>query len=113
DMTRSKYIIDIVEDNRLYQNATMMGNWWTDWMASNIKSDKIVGKYRSAGLLLAFDCDTKETRNKLLDIMYNEYKLIGLGAGDTTVRFRPNLAVSHSEMEDGFYRTKSVIEELD
>ena len=67
----------------------------------------------NSGLIMAFDCDTTETRNKLLDIMFHKHKFIALSCGEKSIRFRPNLAVTDTEMEDAMNRTKKSIQDLD
>ena len=96
DMIRATKIIDIIKEDNLEQNATDRGQQWNNAMTL-IKSDKI-SSIRNIGLIMSFDCQDTETRNSLLDIM-KKNKLLALGAGDKTIRMRPNLAVSSEEIQ--------------
>ena len=95
-MIRATKIIDIIKEDNLEQNATDRGQQWNNAMTL-IKSDEI-SNIRNIGLIMSFDCQDTETRNSLLDIM-KKNKLLALGAGDKTIRMRPNLAVSSEEIQ--------------
>ena len=96
DMIRATKIIDIIKEDNLQQNATDRGQQWYESM-KKINSNKI-SHIRNLGLIMSFDCKDIETRNKLLKIMETN-KLLALGAGDKTIRMRPNLAVSSEEIQ--------------
>ena len=63
----------------------------------NIDTDKI-HNIRSAGLIMAFDCNNRETRDKLLNVMKDKYYMLGLASGNRSIRFRPNLAVESEDI---------------
>jgi 4-aminobutyrate aminotransferase len=54
--------------------------------------------YRSSGLLIAFDFETKEKRNLFTKACFDN-KLICNGTGEKAVRIRPNLAITSAEMD--------------
>jgi len=109
DMIRSSKIIDIIKEDNLESNAIERGNQWFNNMKM-IKSTEI-DNIRNIGLLMSFDMKTTETRNKFLDIL-KKNKLLCLGAGDKTIRMRPNLAVSSEEIEESIEKIKISLQEL-
>jgi len=109
DMIRSSKIIDIIKEENLELNATERGNQWSDEMKT-IQSNKI-NNIRNLGLIMSFDCESTEKRNQLLDIL-KKNKLLALGAGEKTIRMRPNLAVSNQEIKLCINKTIQSLEEI-
>ena len=109
DMIRSSKIIDIIKEDNLELNATERGNQWSDEMKM-IQSNKIKN-IRNLGLIMSFDCESTEKRNQLLDIL-KKNKLLALGAGENTIRMRPNLAVSKTDISNCVQKTIKGLEEI-
>jgi len=109
DMIRSSKIIDIIKEDNLENNAIERGNQWLNNMKM-IKSNEI-DNIRNIGLLMSFDMKTTEIRNKFLDIL-KKNKLLCLGAGDKTIRMRPNLAVSSEEIKECINKIKISLQEI-
>ena len=109
DMIRSSKIIDIIKEDNLENNAIERGNQWLNNMKM-IKSNEI-NNIRNIGLLMSFDMKTTEIRNKFLDIL-KKNKLLCLGAGDKTIRMRPNLAVSSEEIKECINKIKISLREI-
>jgi L-lysine 6-transaminase len=105
DMVRSTHIIDIIHENHLSENATQRGEQWNSEM-KDIQSKYDISNIRNKGLWLAFDMDTTERRNKLLEIM-KEQRLLGLASGTHTIRFRPNLATTTDDVSACVIRTEN------
>jgi L-lysine 6-transaminase len=110
DMIRSSKIIDIIKEDNLEINAIERGNQWLNNMKM-IESNEI-NNIRNIGLLMSFDMKTTEIRNKFLDIS-KKNKLLCLGAGDKTIRMRPNLAVSSEEIEECIKKTEISLQEIE
>jgi L-lysine 6-transaminase len=93
DAIRSKFILKAYEKYELIRKSTI----------NNAKFESILRKkvlnYRSSGNLIAFDFENESERNNFLKRSYDNY-LICNSAGNTSVRLRPNLAVSDIEIED-------------
>lgn len=109
DMIRSSKIIDIIKEDNLENNAIERGNQWLNNMKM-IESNEI-DNIRNIGLLMSFDMKTTEIRNKFLDIL-KKNKLLCLGAGDKTIRMRPNLAVSSEEIKECINKIKISLQEI-
>ena len=109
DMIRSSKIIDIIKEDNLENNAIERGNQWLNNMKT-IES-KEINNIRNIGLLMSFDMKTFEIRNRFLDIL-KKNKLLCLGAGDKTIRMRPNLSVSSEEIEECINKIKISLQEI-
>ena len=70
-----------------------------------------INNIRNLGLIMSFDCESTEKRNQLLDIL-KKNKLLALGAGEKTIRMRPNLAVSNQEIKLCINKTIQSLEEI-
>jgi len=110
DMIRSKAIINIIEDDKLEQNAHDRGKQWLNSM-NNLNLPEIEN-IRGKGLIMSFDCKNTEERDKLLNILKDDENLLALGCGTKTVRFRPNLAVTEEDIENCVARTSNSIKKL-
>lgn len=99
DMVRCLKYIEIIEEEKLVQNAAIQGKFLLDQLQLLQKKypDKIFNA-RGLGLMCAFDLETPEKRNKLLSDLFNK-NLIVLGSGHKSVRFRPALNITKEELE--------------
>ena len=103
DMYRFKLILEIIESENLLQNAQDKGEYLLD----NIKkiSNEFPGYIlnpRGTGLFCAFDLPSQIERDKLLGMLLHEKVLI-LGSGDNSVRFRPHLNVEKEDLDLAFH----------
>jgi L-lysine 6-transaminase len=58
----------------------------------------VISQSRGLGLLASFNLPSRHARKAFLNKLY-ENKLIMLGCGDTSVRFRPSLTVTKEEID--------------
>lgn len=112
DMVRSRKNFEVIEEDNLVENAKIMGNY----LLGNIKDlqnefPEYVSHARGLGLMCAFDMPTVEIRKKFLNELYNN-KLIMLGCGTSSVRFRTPLTVKQEEIEKGFGIIRSVLNKM-
>lgn len=91
DAVRSTYILKAYEQHNLLENLNVKHDFYKNLLSSNVLN------YRSTGLLIAFDFETKEKRDFFTKTCF-ENKLICNGTGEKAVRLRPNLAISQDEM---------------
>jgi len=85
DMVRSKYIIEIIQEENLIEQAAQVGGHFINAL-SNIKG---LQNIRGRGLMIAFDMETPELRDKLKSIIQN--KMLVLTCGTKSIRLRPTL----------------------
>ena len=93
DMVRCKYILRTYQKDGILDNVNKMGKLLVEGLAGM----KQLENTRGTGLLIAFDFDSKEKRDKFFNGLRSE-GLICNPTLDQTMRFRPNLNVSSDEI---------------
>ncbi|MCH8941981.1 MAG: L-lysine 6-transaminase [Bacteroidetes bacterium] len=112
DMVRSKRILEIIDGENLVENARLLGDYLLDNLQS-IQNDfpSLISNARGLGLMCSFDLPDGTTRNKF-NIACLKDKLIILGCGVKTIRFRPPLNITKEELDEGFTKIKSILKSL-
>ena len=112
DMFRFKRILEIIKEDNLVSNAEIQGRYLLNriYELQNKYPDKI-SNGRGLGLFCAFDCSTPELRNKIMSESHKNNMLI-LGCGEKSLRFRPSLAITEDEINEGFVILDKVISSL-
>jgi L-lysine 6-transaminase len=109
DMVRATRILEVIEEERLVDNAARMGERFlvgVEKLAAEFE-DTVTGA-RGQGLIVAFDLPTEELRDGFVDACY-EAGVIILMCGDRSVRFRPALNVKESEIDEGLKRLRAAL----
>ena len=102
DMVRFTLYLEIIENENLLENANKMGKELGSLLNKlQKKYPNLIKNARNRGLFGAFDFPDPETRDKVNDMILEEGTMM-LGCGTKTIRFRPHLNISKSELEDGF-----------
>ncbi|MEM1270709.1 MAG: L-lysine 6-transaminase [Bacteroidota bacterium] len=101
DMVRFDRILEIIEEDQLVDNAAQVG----EHLISRLHD--LADKYpdhvmnpRGQGLMCAFDLKTPELRDRVRHMAY-EHGVIILGCGHAALRFRPSLAVTAADIDEG------------
>jgi L-lysine 6-transaminase len=68
----------------------------------------LVSNVRGVGLLCSFDLPDSNTREKFRKIAEKE-KLLILGCGKSSIRFRPMLNITDDELEEGLQIVEKVL----
>lgn len=101
DMVRAQRYLEIIEEESLVENARIMGEYLLKQIVDlQNEFPKLVSNGRGLGLFCAFDLNTPDERNKLKNSCYDK-GLIILGCGEKSMRFRPPLNISKSEIDLG------------
>jgi len=102
DMYRFKLILEIIEQENLLENAQLMGKYLLNHI-NNLTTEfpGYITNPRGIGLFCAFDMISGIERDKLINLLY-ENKLLILGSGDKSIRFRPHLNVSQNDLDIAF-----------
>ncbi len=109
DMVRSKHIMEIIEEENLVENSRIQG----EYLLENLKTiqnefPNLISNARGLGLMCSFDLPNSSLRNDFRNKCLNE-KLIILGCGERSIRFRPPLNVSKEELDEGLNKIKNVL----
>jgi L-lysine 6-transaminase len=109
DMVRSTQIMNIMNDEKLIDNAAGRGKYLLKRLYE-IQNEfpGLVGNVRGLGLLCSFDLPTHDLRNEIRKIAERE-KLLILGCGIKSIRFRPMLNITDEELEEGLQVIEKVL----
>src|SRR5690606_7738627 len=101
DMVRFKLILEVIEKENLVAKAEKLGQYLLEKIEELLRENPNLSNPRGKGLLCAFDFDTVENRDAFLKRTL-ENKLLILGCGDKSVRFRPHLNVTVEDIDKTF-----------
>ncbi len=101
DMVRFTRYLEIIDEERLVNNAAITGKYLLKKLQdlSQYYHGKI-SNVRGLGLMCAFDLTTPEERDKLRKNCFQN-GLIILGCGEKSIRFRPALNMTKTEIDEG------------
>ena len=100
DMVRCQRYLEIIEEERLVENAAAVGAHQLAGLQSlQAERPDIVSNARGRGLMCAVDLPDTETRDRLMDKAY-ELGLMILGCGKRSIRFRPVLDITRAEIDE-------------
>ncbi len=110
DMARCTHILRIIEDENLIENSRIQGEVLLGEL-EDLGRDypHLISNVRGRGLMCAFDLINEETRKIFLDKLFKE-KILLLGCGAKSIRFRPHLNVSQDEINQGIKILRKVLE---
>ena len=108
DMLRFKLILEVIEKENLVENAAEKGQYIIDRLHDIEKHTSKIKNVRGKGLFIAFDFDNDQSRTDFIGKCF-EQKLILLPCGETSVRFRPHLNVSFSEVNQALEIVKKAL----
>ncbi len=112
DMVRSKHIIKIIAEEELVENSKIMGEYLLNKLNELQKEfPSLISQARGLGLMCSFNLPTPELRNKFKDKCFEE-KLIILGCGEKSIRFRPRLDITRDDLDEGLTIIKKVLNYL-
>ncbi len=101
DMVRATRYLEIIEEDNLLENAKIMGNY----LLHRLKELQIEDNVRGRGLFCAFDLPSKEHQTTFRNLAF-ENKLLILGSGENSIRFRPALCIQQDEIDEGIAELK-------
>jgi len=112
DMVRCTRYLQIIEQDRLIENAARVGRHLLDGLVAIQKQfDGLVVNARGRGLMCAIDLPDTKTRDKLFDKVY-ENRLLLLKTGQRGIRFRPALCVTEEDIDIALEKLEDSIKGL-
>jgi L-lysine 6-transaminase len=109
DMVRSKFILDVIKNENLVENSRIVGDYLKNQLLQlQNEFPHLISNARGLGLMCSFDFPSSELRKKFRDIAYRE-KLIILGCGEKSIRFRPPLNITKDEVDEGLHIIRKVL----
>lgn len=95
DMVRSRRYLEVIESEGLIERAAVLGKHLLDGLAAIPEIDNVRGR----GLFVAVDLPTPEARDAALTRLHRDEKVLILGGGERSVRFRPALTIAEDELD--------------
>ncbi len=108
DMLRFKLILEVIENENLVENAAEKGAYLLDGLNAIAQQTNKIAQVRGKGLFVAFDFADDKLQATFINECFKR-KLIVLGCGETSVRFRPHLNVSTTEIDLALTIVKEVL----
>lgn len=109
DMVRSRRILEVIEADGLFANAAEMGAYLLAGLRELARQlPDAVRDVRGRGLMCAFSLPTAEHRDAVLGALWDR-GVIMLGSGPDSVRFRPALTVTRSEIDRALAALREVL----
>ncbi len=109
DMVRSKFILDVIHQDNLVENANKVGAYLkAELLKIQNEYPQLISNVRGLGLMCSFDFQDSKIRDRFKELAY-EQKLIILGCGTKSIRFRPALNVTENDIDKGLNVVKNVL----
>lgn len=109
DMVRSRRILEVVEADGLFDRAAEMGAYLLaglEDLAAELPG--VILDVRGRGLMCAFSVSSGQARDAVLAALWDR-GVIMLGSGPASVRFRPALTVSRTELDRALNALREVL----
>ncbi|MFP4527258.1 MAG: L-lysine 6-transaminase [Candidatus Kapaibacterium sp.] len=112
DMVRSTKYLEIIEEEKLVDNAAGMGAKLIEKLVElEYDYPELVSNVRGQGLFCAFDMPDADVRSKLISGLFEE-GLIILPCGPKSIRFRPPLNITSDELDNGMKMVTKAVKNL-
>lgn len=108
DMVRATRILEIIDEDKLCDNARDTGNYLQAELKKLAEKYDIISNVRGIGLLTAFDLPDKETRDSFIRNGL-QHNTMFLGCGTHTIRFRPALIMDKQHIDEGLATMKNIL----
>jgi L-lysine 6-transaminase len=110
DMVRCHLYIEIIEEEKLLENAAAVGARFLERLAKlSAGFGDTMTNVRGRGCMIAFDLPTGELRLEVLATMKSN-GLLALPCGTRSIRFRPPLNVTEQEVDEAFEIVRASME---
>ncbi|MBJ8347349.1 L-lysine 6-transaminase [Antrihabitans sp. YC2-6] len=99
DMVRSRRILEVIERDGLIARAAVLGEHLQNrlrWLESRHDA---VSDARGRGLMCAVSLSSTQLRDRIVNALRTDERVLILGTGDRGIRFRPALTVTVDELD--------------
>jgi L-lysine 6-transaminase len=101
DMVRARRILEVIESEGLIERAAIAGGQLRLLLEELAGTHPGVTDVRGRGLMCAFSLPDAEVRNRVLVALREEERVLLLGCGRRSIRFRPALTVEPADLAAG------------
>ncbi|MDP9183909.1 MAG: aminotransferase class III-fold pyridoxal phosphate-dependent enzyme, partial [Actinomycetota bacterium] len=113
DMVRVRRTLDVVEQDGLIARAGVAGDHLLSQLRGLASRHQTVTEVRGRGLMCAFSLPDKGTRDLVITRLREQERVLVLGCGSRSIRFRPALTVSEAELATGVAALDRVLTKLE
>jgi L-lysine 6-transaminase len=106
DMVRSQRILEIIEAEGLIERAGPKGAQFVAGLEKLRDGTGLISNVRGRGLFIAFDLESREERDAVVNDLRISEHVIVLPCGERSIRFRPALSVSQDEIDEALGATQ-------
>ncbi len=111
DMVRSQRYLEIIEEDKLVQNAAARGETLVKGLRELESRHEVLHNARGRGLFAAVDLPDGEMRDKTW-MQLADHGVLSLKCGPRTIRFRPALNVTDAQIQKGLDVLDSAIKSI-
>jgi L-lysine 6-transaminase len=102
DMVRCTRILEVMDSEGLIERAARLGKSLLELLHGlQAEHPRLVDNPRGRGLMCAFDLPTGADRDRVLSRLLHEERVVMLGCGPRSIRFRPALTITDDELAYG------------
>lgn len=112
DVVRATYVLRAIEDDDLISHAARLGKTLLDGLRGLAHRHEQLSNARGRGLLCAIDLPDSATRDRVARRAFEGERVLLLGSGARSLRFRPALSISEDELGEGITALDRILEEL-
>ena len=112
DMVRARRILEVIESDGLIARAAVAGDHLLRLLTDLASRHSCVTDVRGRGLMCAFSLPDEALRDSLVSSLRLDERVLLLGCGRRSVRFRPALTVGEAELEAGVAAVDRVLSRL-
>ncbi len=112
DMVRARRILEVIESERLIDRAAELGAQLLDGLHALAAKHAIVSEVRGRGLMCAFTLPSGELRDLVLMRLREDERVMLLGCGPSSLRFRPALTITAEQLDRGLAALDRVLAAL-
>ena len=113
DMVRVRRVLEVIEAEQLIPRAVDAGAHLLSLLGRLAERFDAVTDVRGRGLMCAFSLPDKGTRDVVLARLREEERVLLLGCGHRSIRFRPALTVTEAELDAGVAALDTVLTKLE
>src|ERR1700744_352166 len=108
DMVRSSKVLEIIEEDKLCDNAAAVGEYLQNSLLSIADKYPVMSNVRGKGLLTALDFPDKDIRDNFINSGLED-NVMFLGCGSKSIRFRPALIIEKNHIDEGLAILKKIV----
>jgi L-lysine 6-transaminase len=114
DMVRSRRILEVIECERLIERAATLGEYLLAGLCGlAARHPALVSHPRGRGLMCAITLPSAALRDEVVRRLRVEERVLMLGSGEASLRFRPALTVRAEELDRGLLALDRVLAKIE